>query len=264
MVVVGNQLILIYQQKWHANNRRHLRAPQWEEISTAVADRCGGHNDADPLTSVSPEPAKSGIQCRHKMEKLRRRYRSELPRASSSNWPFFSLMDSMERGPISPRPLSEYHGEPDEEEEEEEEEGEEDYQAVYNNKSRSINHILRKPSVVNRFPGNNYSGFLLQAAAAAAEGGGKRKRGVEDEGNKEEEEGIGGLLVVDEVKKLIEKMKGVERKKMEMVKEMEKVRMEMENKRMVMILDAEKRIIQSIQTAFGGTQEVEEEEDDEK
>ncbi|CAN0897911.1 Protein FIP2 [Linum grandiflorum] len=242
------QLILIYQNKWHANNRRHLRAPQWEEIAAAVAARCGDE--------LAPEAAaKSGTKCRHKMEKLRRRYRSELPRASSSNWPYFSLMDSMERGPISARPVSEYHGEAEEEDEEEEdEEGDaegQDYEAAaaYVNKSRSINHILRKPSVVNRFPGNNcYTGFLLPAAA---EGGGKRKRVYEDEGrNREEEEeegeGIGGLLVVEEVKKLIEKMKGVERKKMEMVKETERWRMEMEMQRMEMMLASQKKILDLI------------------
>ncbi|KAH7427717.1 hypothetical protein KP509_10G056800 [Ceratopteris richardii] len=49
------------------------------------------------------EPSKSSVQCRHKIEKLRKRYRQEKqieeqrgPRSSS--WPFFEHMDAMERG----------------------------------------------------------------------------------------------------------------------------------------------------------------------
>ncbi|CAL1361631.1 unnamed protein product [Linum trigynum] len=249
-------LILSYQDKWYSSKRRHLKSHQWEEVAITVATRCG-------FDFTSPE-AKSGTQCRHKMEKLRSRYRVELHTASSaalgSNWPYFTLMDSMERGgppaPISARPLSQvarrdhdglsaaaatggygsggdYYGGQDEE-------GEgEDYEAYYN-RSRSINHIIRKPSIVNRFPGSSNLGFLQDAAATM---GAKRKRGEEEEGN---EKGFG---LVDEIKTFIEKMKGVERKKMEMFKETERWRMEMERKRVEMMLASQRKILDLIAAA---------------
>lgn len=53
-------------------------------------------------------PAKTAVQCRHKMEKLRKRYRTELQRARSmpvsrfsSSWVHFKRMDAMEKGPTS-------------------------------------------------------------------------------------------------------------------------------------------------------------------
>ncbi|CAN1831950.1 Trihelix transcription factor ASIL2 [Linum perenne] len=242
-------LIQAYQEKWYGLKRGQLKASHWEEVAAAVVSRCG-HNGYQPL--------KSSTQCRHKMDKLRKRFREEKRRAvaeagfvsssssSSTSWPYFRLMESLELGsppiPIPEESKSEADSEAEEEEEEEE--------SGYRSRSRSINYIIRQPSSTNGFGGSDYSGK-------------KRKREMEE--NDRGRGGGGGmaaaLVLAEEIRSFAGKMLGMEKKKIEMVKEMEKMRMEMENKRMVMILDAEKRIIESIQTAFGNQEEEEEEEE---
>ncbi|CAN0923420.1 Trihelix transcription factor ASIL2 [Linum grandiflorum] len=243
-------LIQAYQEKWYGLNRGQLKATHWEEVAAAVVSRCG-HNGYQPL--------KSSTQCRHKMDKLRKRFREEKRRAiassfggfvPSSTWPYFRLMEALERGSESESEAAEDGEEEEEEEVEEEEEG-----SGYRSRSRSINYIIRQPSSSNGFGGSDYSGSFA--------GKKKRKRGGGGGGMGKKNGTAAAMVLAEEIRSFAGKMLGMEKKKIEMVKEMEKMRMEMENKRMVMILDAEKRIIQSIQTAFG-TQEVEEEEDDEK
>ncbi|KAB1199478.1 hypothetical protein CJ030_MR0G022771 [Morella rubra] len=99
-------LIQAYQEKWYALKRGQLKSSQWEEVAVTVAARCG-YDHTEPSS-------KSALQCRHKMEKLRQRYRSEKQRGSppSSSWPYFHLMDSLDRGPLPPisaRPISPCH-----------------------------------------------------------------------------------------------------------------------------------------------------------
>ncbi|XP_052171431.1 uncharacterized protein LOC127787427 [Diospyros lotus] len=86
-------LIDAYRDRWYALRRGYLRTADWDAVAAAVAQRCPGAS-----------PAKSSAQCRHKMEKLRQRYRAEKQRSLSfpgrffSSWFFFENMDSMERG----------------------------------------------------------------------------------------------------------------------------------------------------------------------
>ncbi|GAB2290146.1 hypothetical protein Dimus_024429 [Dionaea muscipula] len=87
-------LIACYRDKWYALRRGNLRAVHWQEVAEAVGLRC-------PRSL----PPKTSVQCRHKMEKLRKRYRTELQRAKSipnhrfsSSWIHFKEMDSMEKG----------------------------------------------------------------------------------------------------------------------------------------------------------------------
>ncbi|XP_031745092.1 uncharacterized protein LOC101222941 [Cucumis sativus] len=97
-------LIHAYQDKWYSLERGQLKSNQWEEVAVTVAARCGySHFD----------PSKTSVQCRHKMEKLRQRLRSEKHRLStgtqsSSRWLYFDLMNNLLRGPlpISARPMS--------------------------------------------------------------------------------------------------------------------------------------------------------------
>ncbi|KAL9663488.1 hypothetical protein QQ045_018875 [Rhodiola kirilowii] len=70
-----------------------------------------------PLAS----PAKTAVQCRHKMEKLRKRYRSEIQRAKSlpvsrfiSSWVHFKRMDAMEKGPALAKPVDDSGSDDDE------------------------------------------------------------------------------------------------------------------------------------------------------
>lgn len=90
-------LIDSYRDKWYSLRRGNLKATHWQEVADAVSARC-------PTAS----PAKTAVQCRHKMEKLRKRYRTELQRSRSvpvsrfnSSWVHFKRMDAMEKGPSS-------------------------------------------------------------------------------------------------------------------------------------------------------------------
>ncbi|KAK1413432.1 hypothetical protein QVD17_35205 [Tagetes erecta] len=62
-------LIESYRDKWYSLRRGNLRATHWQDFADGVAARCNGG------------AAKTSIQCRHKMEKLRKRYRSEINNA---------------------------------------------------------------------------------------------------------------------------------------------------------------------------------------
>ncbi|XP_030472800.2 trihelix transcription factor ASIL1 [Syzygium oleosum] len=265
-------LIRAYGEKWYALKRGPLKSSQWEEVAVTVAARCG---------YSYAEPSKTATQCRHKMEKLRKRYRAEKQQRAgaggASGWPYYELMVRLERGPmpISARPIAVVPygarravdgGGGDEEEEEEEEEeaeaeaaaaaddgdndGDEDYDGNYS-KSRSINHILRRPAVVKRFP------------RAPAAGGAKRKRGaaaaeqMEEELGEEEEEGgrrkrrrRAVWEIAGEIRGFAERYVGMENVKMEMVRESERWRMELERKRMDLIAESQGKILDAIAKAF--------------
>ncbi|XP_050386900.1 trihelix transcription factor ASIL2-like [Argentina anserina] len=90
-------LIDSYRDKWYSLRRGNLKATHWQDVADAVSRRC-------PAAS----PAKTAVQCRHKMEKLRKRYRTEIQRAKSmplsrftSSWVHFKRMDAMEKGPAA-------------------------------------------------------------------------------------------------------------------------------------------------------------------
>ncbi|KAG6437828.1 hypothetical protein SASPL_102758 [Salvia splendens] len=94
-------LIDAYRDKWYSLRRGNLKATHWQEVADDVAARC-------PVGLP-----KTPVQCRHKMEKLRKRYRSEIQRAAAhggvrrfnSSWAHFQSMYSMEKGP-NPAPSS--------------------------------------------------------------------------------------------------------------------------------------------------------------
>ncbi|CAO2162958.1 unnamed protein product [Urochloa humidicola] len=144
-------LIDAYDERWTALGRGQLKAQQWEEVAADTAARCA----ATPGVAVQ---RKTGTQCRHKLEKLRKRYRTEAARPVTSLWTFFRRMDQLERGPNAssssaypPAPVSppaaasdEEEEEEDEEEEEENQEEEEEDPVPRNNNTRSINGIIRE------------------------------------------------------------------------------------------------------------------------
>lgn len=87
-------LIEAYRERWYALRRGYLRTADWDAVATTVTSRC-----------PDASPAKTSAQCRHKMEKLRQRYRAEKQRSLScptgrffSSWFFFDNMDAMENG----------------------------------------------------------------------------------------------------------------------------------------------------------------------
>lgn len=143
-------LIDAYEERWTALRRGQLKAHQWEEVAAEVAARCAA-------TPGVVAQRKTGTQCRHKLEKLRKRYRTEGARPVTSLWPYFRRMDRLERGPLAASsaypaaagspPAADGDEEEDEEEEEEEEdvqEEEEEEELVPRNNTRSINGIIRE------------------------------------------------------------------------------------------------------------------------
>ncbi|KAL5799056.1 hypothetical protein ACOSQ2_003876 [Xanthoceras sorbifolium] len=96
-------------------------------------------------------PPKTAVQCRHKMEKLRKRYRTEIQRARSmpmsrfsSSWVHFKRMDSMEKGP-STKP--DYNSDSPDEEDNDDEEDEEINQELYQERSNFKNGVGNTRSV---------------------------------------------------------------------------------------------------------------------
>jgi hypothetical protein len=86
-------LIEAYRDKWVALRKGNLRAADWDFVANAVTARCGRFPTATP---------KSGVQCRHKIEKLRKRYRAERSRSAGRSkgpkWPFFPLLHDLAGG----------------------------------------------------------------------------------------------------------------------------------------------------------------------
>ncbi|CAL1388750.1 unnamed protein product [Linum trigynum] len=82
------ELIKAYHDKWFAINRGNLLAAKWDTATIALAD--------SPAPS---DPPKSTVQCRHKIEKIRKCYHTEKQRCINfpgqffSSWDLFPLLD---------------------------------------------------------------------------------------------------------------------------------------------------------------------------
>ncbi|KAL1190586.1 Trihelix transcription factor ASIL2 [Cardamine amara subsp. amara] len=229
-------LIESYKEKWYEIGRGPLKSTHWEEIAVAVSARSGVE--------------RSATQCRHKIEKMRKRFRAERQSIGPiSIWPFYTQMEELDSNPapISARPLTrlppnsskQYEEEEDEEEQEDEEDEEEDERL---SKSRSINYILRRPSTVNRFAG--VGGGLLSWGQRERS---KRKRNDEGEGEKRRK---GARAVAAEIRVFAERVMVMEKRKMEFVKEIVKLRREMEIKRINLIQSSQTQLLQFLNNAF--------------
>ena len=224
-------LIRTYQEKWYSLKRGPLRGSQWEEVAVVVAARCGYDYN---------HPSKTALQCRHKMEKLRQRHRSEKHRltatssaASSRSWQYFRLMDDLERGPLpisAARPLSHNHPFSDDSDH-----GErvKKHSPARSFRSRSIHTILNQKPTITRQQ--------------------QQRDETDEEEEEEEEELVMAKGLTAELINFAERIVGLENKKMEMMKETERFRLEMENKRIRMILESQWRIVDSIGKAFGSS-----------
>ncbi|CAL9162854.1 unnamed protein product [Musa hybrid cultivar] len=229
-------LIDSYEERWYALKRGQLKAQQWEDVAATVAARCG-----------LDEPSKTGTQCRHKIEKLRKRYRAERLRPVPSAWPFFGRMDRMERGPLplSIRPpgrpppssaLSTDEDDADDNDDEGERAG---------SNTRSINGILREP---NWGPSKVRRNHVLP----------KRRNFEVEEGDSEQEESEGeGASGVEAMSQLAAAMRGfsdtlvrMEKRRMELMREMERDWMEMETKRAEMLRESQRCLLDMIADAF--------------
>lgn len=217
------------------------------------------------------------------MEKLRKRYRTEIQRARSlphsrfnSAWVHFKLMDSMEKGPS---PVKSENNDSDSADDDEDEDHDQDlYLDIKNghgSNTRSINKLYK-----NGFGGGIGGGFSGGSGGSSGVGGGFRIRyppaqpeskfssdqkynpnpnlnqnyhtppmatATKGLGNKRERDPL--TEVVSAIKLLGDGFVRMEQKKMEMAREIETMRMEMEMKRTEMILESQQRIVEAFAKA---------------
>ncbi|KAL4196539.1 hypothetical protein AMTRI_Chr04g183750 [Amborella trichopoda] len=211
-------LIDAYQEKWYSLKRGQLKARHWEEVASSVALRCGFNC-----------PSKTSTQCRHKIEKLRKRYRTERQRAGSvdpsTKWVFFDRLDQMEKGsstthrPPPPPPPPDHDSDTT------------DNETDNNNNMRSLHHLLLEqpdpPASTRPIPPR----FVV----------GKRS-------SRPPAEPLSELVGV--VRSLGEGFLRIEHMKMELLREVERGRMEMEMKRTQMVLESQRHVADLIAKAF--------------
>ncbi|CAN4125979.1 unnamed protein product [Withania somnifera] len=265
-------LIDAYRDKWYSLRRGNLRANHWQEVADDVAVRC-------PVDSP-----KTAVQCRHKMEKLRKRYRAEIQRAAPyggarshrycSAWVHFKRMDTMERGPNAVSPLQS------------EDEGDDDvgdyHQNSINLYGNNGNTSSRSsyPGVVSdggggfriRIPGMPGSTPPMARPFGRFEDSGVEnpnnfgsskmfrdgfvkkvdlgKRVVGEGGAGEKKKGDRMTEMVAAIKVLGDGFVRMEKMKMDMARELEGMRMEMEMKKTQMILESQQRIVEAFAQAL--------------
>lgn len=249
-------LIQAYQEKWYSLKRGQLRASQWEEVAVTVAARCGYDYS---------EPSKTAVQCRHKMEKLRQRYRAENHRLAAGGggggraWQYYGLIDQLEKGPlpISARPLValmpfDYDDNEEEDFDQDNDEENENDERQHYGKSSSVKYMFSQRPISTKY--GRISEFSREQAAK------RLCRVSEEEEEEDEDDDVGERMVngmgliselAAEMKAFAGRFIGMENLKMEMMKETERCRLEMENKRVEMIVRSQQRIVDSIGKAFG-------------
>ncbi|KAJ0258561.1 Alcohol dehydrogenase transcription factor Myb/SANT-like family protein [Hirschfeldia incana] len=215
-----------YRDKWHALSRGNLKANHWEEVAEAVAAACPG---------VTPK--KTAVQCRHKMEKLRQRYRAEIQRARSvpvarfvSSWVHYKRMEAMENKPET---------KPDDDDD--------DYQLGGGGRFFKRNGggggggggiRIRIPTGVSvAQSGPRFSGKIEPNPRTGLVGTGSNYGGSEMI--------MSENAMASAIKLLGDAMLRTEEKKMEMTREIEAMRMEMEMKRTKMVLESQQRIVEA-------------------
>ncbi|CAH8301608.1 unnamed protein product [Eruca vesicaria subsp. sativa] len=231
-----------YGEKWLALNRGNLKANHWEEVAETVAATC-----------PDVTPRKTAVQCRHKMEKLRQRYRTEIQRARSvpvarfvSSWVHYKRMEAMESKPET-KPG-----------------GDEETTTT----PRFFNRNgggggggggirIRIPTGVSvAQPGKVEPGLNPRHGRVVGTGlsyGGRVVGGDGERGGKRGSDDESVWEIVGAIKMLGDAMLRTEEKKMEMTREIEGMRMEMEMKRTKMVLESQQRIVE----AFAKTMEEE-------
>ncbi|XP_019178756.1 PREDICTED: trihelix transcription factor ASIL2 [Ipomoea nil] len=244
-------LIQAYKEKWYSLNRGQLKASQWEEVAIAVAARCG----FDDLS-------KSSTQCRHKIEKLRKRYRAERLKPYPNSWQFFDLMDNLERGPlpIAAHPVAmvkyqnpNYDANRYEEDSDNEAANAAGYGSVdlKKNKSKSINHIVSgemngtRNMNKRRIPMHEFrkGNFANEPSDDEGEDEEVDEDGIEVE---EEDGGDGDSELAAEIRGFAERFMRMEKRKIEMMRDTGRFRIEMQKKMLDMILETQRKIADSV------------------
>ncbi|XP_072984535.1 uncharacterized protein [Typha latifolia] len=88
-------LLDAYESKWVLRNRAKLKGQDWEDVARTVSNRAG-----------STKGNKTPVQCKNKVESMKKRYRSESA-AAGSRWPLFERLDGMVRCSAPPTGLVE-------------------------------------------------------------------------------------------------------------------------------------------------------------
>ncbi|XP_004508343.1 uncharacterized protein [Cicer arietinum] len=264
-------LIDSYRDKWYSLGRGNLKATHWQEVADAVSQRC-----------PNASPSKTPVQCRHKMEKLRKRYRTEIQRARSlpvsrfnSSWVHFKLMDSMEKGPSPVKPENDSDSPDDDEEDDHDQDLYEEIKNGHGSNTRSINKLYKNgygSGVGVGIGGGVGGGYRIRFPTAQPEFkfGSEQKYNPNPNpnpnlnhhygtpmaaattmtkvlGNKRERDPLGEI--VSAIKLLGDGFVRMEQMKMEMAREIEGMRMEMEMKRTEMILESQQRIVEAFAKA---------------
>uniref|UniRef100_A0A0A9FZH6 Myb/SANT-like DNA-binding domain-containing protein n=1 Tax=Arundo donax TaxID=35708 RepID=A0A0A9FZH6_ARUDO len=260
-------LIDAYEERWTVLRRGQLKAHQWEEVAAEVAARCAA-------TPGVVAQRKTGTQCRHKLEKLRKRYRTEGARPVTSLWPYFRRMERLERGPLPVSsaypPATGSEEEEDVEQEEEEEENEEEEEPVpRSNSTRSISGILREfgsglaprhpqlqqqsppavtPSTAPPRKRVAYEAFQAKAAAAAAAAAADKVKEEEVEMVRRPSGGANAQLSAV-LRDFSEGIMRLERRRMEVQWEIERGWKETEARHTKMLQDAQRQLRDTIAAA---------------
>ena len=66
-------------------NRGSLRQPQWREVADAVNSR--------PGASARRRPPRTDIQCKNRVDTLKKKYKAERARGGPSPWAFYGQLD---------------------------------------------------------------------------------------------------------------------------------------------------------------------------
>lgn len=269
-------LIEAYQEKWYSLRRGNLRANHWQEVANDVASR------------FHSSPPKTAVQCRHKMEKLRKRYRAEIQRAAThggvrgfpSSWAHFQSMHAMEKGPDNrPSPPST----DDEEEETDHKNSIKRINNLHNNQMGNFGNQgpvingaasgfrIKIPGMVTAWPAetklhsshneicdeNHYNCNPRFINSVNGGYGTTHRRdgnfGQNKMGKRVSEISKGDSSVSEVVKAvqaLGERFMRIEKVKMDMARQVEEMRIQMELKRTEMILEAQQRIVEAFATTI--------------
>ncbi|KAL4571909.1 hypothetical protein LXL04_018676 [Taraxacum kok-saghyz] len=262
-------LIQAYQEKWYSLKKGPLKASQWEEVAITVAARCG-----------YDEPTKTAKQCRHKIEKLRKRYRTERgkPRSKATAWNFFKLMDNLEKGPLpissSPMELIEYQKPINSnakkrknnninnnyDDADNDVDGDSEFLINKRTRSKTSNHHISNGCLTRdlRFPEGGHNRVMrgLRTPVVHKQKGFYHEEEEDDDDDSNEEDEEVGAQLAAEIKGFAEKFVKLENKKIEMIRDVERYRLEMENKRMEMILESQQMLVETVNKAFSRSPKV--------
>lgn len=76
-------LVDVWGRRYLELNRGNLRQKDWQDVADAV----------NALHGLTKKTVRSDVQCKNRIDTLKKKYKLEKARVSVSNWPFFSRLD---------------------------------------------------------------------------------------------------------------------------------------------------------------------------